>query len=84
MSRAIMPYSINGIVQMGHGTRFFRIDNLSSMATGAEFMQSPAALVRIDDRDPKASHSRALAVVEALNSHHAQALMKVAMEAHSQ
>jgi len=83
MSRTVMPYAINGVVEIS-GARFWRIEDLSSNLTGLEFVRKPAALVRIDGQDPKASHGRAVAVCEAMNSHHAQALMKVAMEAHSQ
>lgn len=70
MSRTVMPYKINGLVEI-NGRMFWRIDDLSA--------NRPAALVRAYSEDPLGSAERARAVCEAMNSHHAQALMKLAM-----
>lgn len=78
MSRTVMPYTINGLVQI-NGRMFWRIDDLSANLTAVQFINSPAALVRAYSEDPLGSAERARAVCEAMNSHHAQALMNLAM-----
>lgn len=80
MSRMIFPFSVNGIVLV-NGAKFWRIDDLSRNVTDFEFLATPAALVPVNEQDPEASHQQARVVCHALNSHRAQALMKLAMPA---